>query len=99
MKHLNSCNQMTSLKLVDRKEKFFYFKKAIKINTLVQLTQFIEQPPKPGLRHPYETLSKHNLSAGLQFKDLLSSMFTLPKPGAEDDDEEEDDELFGKGKR
>jgi magnesium chelatase subunit I len=47
----------------------------------------------------YSLISKHNLSAGLQFKDLLSSMFTLPKPGAEDDDEEEDDELFGKGKR
>ena len=55
MKHLNSCNQMTSLKLVDRKEKFFYFRKAIKINTQAQLKQFIEQPPKPGLRHPYET--------------------------------------------
>jgi magnesium chelatase subunit I len=45
----------------------------------------------------YSLISKHNLSAGLQFKDLLSSMFTLPKPGGED--EEEDDELFGKGKR
>jgi magnesium chelatase subunit I len=44
----------------------------------------------------YSLLSKHNLSAGLQFKDLLSSMFTLPKPGGEDDDDTEDDELFGK---
>ncbi len=44
----------------------------------------------------YSLLSKHNLSAGLQFKDLLSSMFTLPKPGSDDDDELEDDELFGK---
>jgi magnesium chelatase subunit I len=45
----------------------------------------------------YSLISKHNLSAGLQFKDLLSSMFTLPKPGRDDDDEEEDDEMFGKG--
>jgi magnesium chelatase subunit I len=46
----------------------------------------------------YSMLSKHNLSAGLQFKDLLSSMFTLPKPGDADDDEgdiEDDDEAFG----
>lgn len=39
----------------------------------------------------YSLISKHHLSSGLQFKDLLSSMFTLPKPGADDDDEEEDD--------
>ncbi len=36
----------------------------------------------------YSLISKHNLSAGLQFKDLLSSMFTLPKPGDEDDEED-----------
>ncbi len=40
----------------------------------------------------YSLISKHTLSAGLQFKDLLSSMFTLPKPGDED---EEDDEVAG----
>ncbi len=38
----------------------------------------------------YSLISKHNLTAGLQFKDLLSSMFTLPRPGAEEDDEDED---------
>src|SRR5688572_2195820 len=27
----------------------------------------------------YSLISKHNLTAGLQFKDLLSSMFTIPK--------------------
>jgi magnesium chelatase subunit I len=44
----------------------------------------------------YSLLSKHTLSAGLQFKDLLSSMFTLPKPGGgKEDDDFEDDELFG----
>jgi magnesium chelatase subunit I len=38
----------------------------------------------------YSLISKHNLTAGLQFKDLLSSMFTIPRPGAEDDDEDEE---------
>jgi magnesium chelatase subunit I len=37
----------------------------------------------------YSLISKHNLTAGLQFKDLLSSMFTLPRPEAEDDDEDD----------
>jgi magnesium chelatase subunit I len=44
----------------------------------------------------YSMISKHNLTAGHQFKDLLSSMFSLPKgndvEGLEDDD---DDEAFG----
>lgn len=43
----------------------------------------------------FSLISKHNLSAGLQFKDLLSSMFTLPRPGHE---EEDDDEAIGGGK-
>lgn len=34
----------------------------------------------------YSLISKHHLTAGLQFKDLLSSMFTLPRPGAEEDE-------------
>jgi magnesium chelatase subunit I len=33
----------------------------------------------------YSQISKNNLTAGLQFKDLLSGMFTLPKPGDEDE--------------
>ncbi|HEY0742617.1 MAG TPA: magnesium chelatase, partial [Chryseosolibacter sp.] len=45
----------------------------------------------------YSLISKHNLSSGLQFKDLLSSMFTLPRPGA-DEDEDEDDEIRGRYK-
>jgi magnesium chelatase subunit I len=45
----------------------------------------------------YSLISKHTLTAGLQFKDLLSSMFTLPKPG-EDDDDSEDDEIMGRRK-
>ena len=40
----------------------------------------------------FSLISKHNLTAGLQFKDLLSSMFTLPRPGH---DEDEDDEAMG----
>ena len=45
----------------------------------------------------YSLISKHNLTSGLQFKDLLSGMFTLPKPG-EDDDEDEDEEGFAGGR-
>lgn len=40
----------------------------------------------------YSLISKHNLSSGLQFKDLLSSMFTMPK--FDEDDTEEDDDLM-----
>ena len=46
----------------------------------------------------YSLISKHPLTRGLQFKDLLSSMFTIPKggkPAADDDDEDFDDEQFG----
>jgi magnesium chelatase subunit I len=43
----------------------------------------------------YSLISKHNLTAGLQFKDLLSGMFTLPKPGSDEDDDDED-ELTGR---
>ncbi len=39
----------------------------------------------------YSMISKHPLAAGLQFKDLLSGMFTLPKPGDDDDDEDQDE--------
>ena len=40
----------------------------------------------------YSLISKHNLSSGLQFKDLLSSMFTMPK--FDEGDTEEDDDLM-----
>ncbi len=40
----------------------------------------------------YSLISKHNLTTGHQFKDLLSSMFTLPKNVQE---EEDDDEAAG----
>lgn len=40
----------------------------------------------------YSLISKHNLSSGLHFKDLLSSMFTMPK--FDEGDTEEDDDLM-----
>lgn len=48
----------------------------------------------------YSLISKHHLTAGLQFKDLLSSMFTLPKKGRKDEEDDlDDDEAFGTGNR
>lgn len=41
----------------------------------------------------YSLISKHNLASGLQFKDLLSSMFTMPKFDEEEPDD--DDETLG----
>lgn len=41
----------------------------------------------------YSLISKHHLTAGHQFKDLLSSMFSPPSP--DEDNSEEDDELRG----
>jgi magnesium chelatase subunit I len=47
----------------------------------------------------YSLISKHPLTRGLQFKDLLSSMFTMPKTGGKrtgDEDEDDfDDEAYG----
>ena len=43
----------------------------------------------------FSLISKHHLTAGLQFKDLLSSMFTLPRPG-HDVDEDDDEAMGGK---
>lgn len=40
----------------------------------------------------YSMLSKHRLTQGLQFKDLLSGMFTMPGPEDEDDSSMEDDD-------
>lgn len=44
----------------------------------------------------YSQLSKHNLTTGNRFKDLLSSMFSIPKNYS---DEEDDDEPLGSGSR
>lgn len=44
----------------------------------------------------YSLISKHTLTSGLQFKDLLSSMFNLP---GNDEDAPDDDEDLGKNYR
>jgi magnesium chelatase subunit I len=44
----------------------------------------------------FSLISKHNLTSGLQFKDLLSSMFTLPRPGHEEEEEDDDEAIGGK---
>ena len=44
----------------------------------------------------FSLISKHNLSSGLQFKDLLSSMFTLPRPGQQEEEEDDDEAMGGK---
>lgn len=41
----------------------------------------------------YSLISKHFLVKGLQFKDLLTGMFTPPSARDEDDDEEDDNDL------
>ena len=39
----------------------------------------------------HSLISRNRLTSGAQFKDLLSSMFTMPTFGGEDDDEEEEE--------
>jgi magnesium chelatase subunit I len=82
-----------------------------KISTIPGLNELIkefhpnqDQPTKLFLMEfalhglaEYSLLSKHSLTAGLQFKDLLSGMFTLPKPG-DQDDEDDDNEITGRRK-
>ena len=43
----------------------------------------------------YSLISKHNLTNGLQFKDLLSSMFSMPKAGQEEDEDNDDENFKG----
>jgi magnesium chelatase subunit I len=43
----------------------------------------------------YSLLSKNGLTSGHQFKDLLSSMFTLPRPDDDDEDTSDEDEASG----
>jgi magnesium chelatase subunit I len=37
----------------------------------------------------FSQLSKHHLATGTSFKDLLSSMFSMPGPGGEDDEDDD----------
>lgn len=43
----------------------------------------------------YSQLSKNNLVKGLQFKDLLSGMFSLPAEDVDDDEDDDDNSLGG----
>ncbi|HNP94599.1 MAG TPA: magnesium chelatase [Cyclobacteriaceae bacterium] len=43
----------------------------------------------------YSQLSKNNLVRGLQFKDLLSGMFSLPSDEVDEDEDEDDNSLGG----
>jgi magnesium chelatase subunit I len=54
------------------------------------LTLFMMEFALHGLAE-FSLISKHNLTSGLQFKDLLSSMFSMPDA----DEDEDDDETFG----
>jgi magnesium chelatase subunit I len=50
----------------------------------------------------FSLISKHGLTAGLQFKDLLSGMFTLPSQGNgndDGDDDHDDEEALGGSRR
>ena len=51
----------------------------------------------PNFMHPEHSLiSRNRVTAGTQFKDLLSSMFTMPSFGGDDDDEDEDERPRGR---
>ncbi len=63
-------------------------------NQDIPTTLFLMEFALHGLAE-FSLISKHSLTAGLQFKDLLSSMFTLPKP---DEGDDEDDEIMGRRK-
>lgn len=59
----------------------------------VALQVFLMEFALHGLAE-YSLISKHYLTAGHQFKDLLSSMFNLPNDD-DDESEEDDDATFG----
>jgi len=44
----------------------------------------------------HSLISRNRVAAGTQFKDLLSSMFTMPSFGGDDDDEDEDEKPRGR---
>jgi magnesium chelatase subunit I len=65
-------------------------------NTAIKL--FLMEFALHGLAE-FSLISKHHLTSGLQFKDLLSSMFTIPRPDAKDDDDDIDDDEEALGGR
>ena len=66
-------------------------------NEDAEATYFLMEFLLHGLAE-HSLISRNRLTAGAQFKDLLSSMFTMPSFG-EDDDEDEDDEKPQRGRR
>lgn len=64
------------------------FQKGLDVNSKLFFMEFALH----GLAE-HSLISKHNLTAGHQFKDLLSSMFSLPK-----DEDDEEGEAFGTDK-
>lgn len=58
-------------------------------NAESSLSLFLMEFALHGLAE-YSLISKHTLTSGLQFKDLLSSMFNLPDKDEDDPDEDED---------
>jgi magnesium chelatase subunit I len=69
--------------------------KAYHKNAEASLSLFLMEFALHGLAE-YSLISKHTLTSGLQFKDLLSSMFNLP---GKDEDEPDDDEDLGNNYR
>jgi magnesium chelatase subunit I len=65
---------------------------------VVGLRLFLMEFALHGLAE-FSLISKHSLTSGLQFKDLLSGMFTLPRQEGEDDNEDDDDEEALGGRR
>jgi magnesium chelatase subunit I len=80
-----------------------YEKTLMGIPGLEQLVKEIDGAKEPGFKlflmefalhglAEYSMLSKHHLERGMRFKDLLSSMFSMPEaPEFEDEDEDDDD--------
>ncbi|MBO0358938.1 sigma 54-interacting transcriptional regulator [Hymenobacter sp. BT186] len=67
-------------------------------NEDAETTYFLMEFLLHGLAE-YSLISRNRLTAGAQFKDLLSSMFTMPSFGEDDDDEDEEDEKPQRGRR
>jgi magnesium chelatase subunit I len=86
------------------------FEKAIKtVPGLAELVNVYHKPADTGTKlflmefalhglAEFSQLSRNPLTAGHQFKDLLSSMFTLPKGSTAGEEDEDDDEEAARGR-
>ncbi len=63
-----------------------------------EATRFLMEFCLHGLAE-HSLISRNRLTAGAQFKDLLSSMFTMPSFGEDDDDEDDEQEKPQRGRR